>query len=36
VSPFYQTLFQGLILLLVVALSSLHVLRIKNRLEALA
>jgi ribose transport system permease protein len=35
VSPFYQTLFQGLILLLVVALSSLHVLRIKNRLEAL-
>jgi ribose transport system permease protein len=36
VSPFYQTLFQGLILLLVVALSSLPVLRIKNRLEALA
>jgi ribose transport system permease protein len=36
VSPFYQTLFQGLILLMVVALSSLHVLRIKNRLEALA
>ncbi len=35
VSPFYQTLFQGAILLLVVALSSLHVLRIKNRLEAL-
>jgi ribose transport system permease protein len=35
VSPFYQTLFQGLILLLVVALSSLHVLRVKNRLEAL-
>jgi ribose transport system permease protein len=35
VSPFYQTLFQGLILLLVVALSSLHVLRIKNRLDTL-
>jgi ribose transport system permease protein len=35
VSPFYQNVFQGGILLLVVALSSLHVLRIKNRLEVL-
>jgi ribose transport system permease protein len=35
VSPFYQNVFQGGILLLVVALSSLRTLRAKNRLEVL-
>ena len=35
VSPFYQSMFQGGILLLAVALGSLRVLRVKNRLEVL-
>lgn len=35
VSPFYQSMFQGGILLLAVAIGSLRVLRIKNRLEVL-
>jgi ribose transport system permease protein len=35
VSPFYQSMFQGGILLLAVAIGSLRVLRVKNRLEVL-
>jgi ribose transport system permease protein len=35
VSPFYQSMFQGGILLIAVALGSLRVLRVKNRLEVL-
>lgn len=32
---FYQSIFQGAILLIAVAIGSLHVLRVKNRLESL-
>jgi ribose transport system permease protein len=35
VSPFYQSMFQGGILLLAVAIGSLQLLRVKNRLEVL-
>jgi ribose transport system permease protein len=35
VSPFYQSMFQGGILLIAVAIGSLRVLRAKNRLEVL-
>jgi ribose transport system permease protein len=35
VSPFYQSMFQGGILLLAVSLGSLQVLRVKNRLQVL-
>jgi ribose transport system permease protein len=35
VSPFYQSMFQGGILLIAVAIGSLRVLRVKNRLEVL-
>ena len=35
VTPFYQSLFQGLILLVAVSLGALSVFRVKNRLERL-
>jgi ribose transport system permease protein len=35
VSPFYQSMFQGGILLLAVSIGSLQVLRVKNRLQVL-
>jgi ribose transport system permease protein len=35
VSPFYQSLFQGLILLVAVSLGAFGVLRVKNRMERL-
>ena len=35
VTPFYQSLFQGLILLAAVSLGALGVFRVKNRLERL-